>query len=83
LQICSYRYILEVCYVFADPLSITRRDYTDEEYRWQIMGHIGSLLLVLVVYTMHSNENEELIRIISARKTTAKEKRQYERNTWI
>lgn len=73
----------EARYVFADPLSITRRDYTDKEHRWQVMGYIDSLLLVLVVYTMRLRNDEEVIRIISARKATAQEKRQYERNTWI
>ena len=49
----------------------------------QIMGHIGSTLLVLVVYTMRDTEGEEIIRIISARKTTAAERRKYEAGTWF
>ena len=47
------------------------------------MGHIGSILLVLVVYTMRLSSDKEAIRIISARKATTQEKRQYEKNTWI
>ena len=66
-------------YVFADPFAICRDDYTETEYRQQIMGHIGGILLVLVVYTMRDKQDEDVIRIISARKATAAERRKYEK----
>ncbi|KGE72748.1 BrnT family toxin [Spirochaeta lutea] len=58
-------------YVFADPFAVTRVDYNEEEPRWQIMGHIGTELLVLAVYAMRNRNGEEVIRIISARKATS------------
>jgi uncharacterized DUF497 family protein len=70
-------------YVFADPFALTRVDHTEREPRWQIMGHIGAILLVLAVYTQRTKDGEEIIRIISARKATSREKRQYENGTWV
>ena len=55
-------------YVFADPFALVREDYTDSEPRQQIMGHIGGILLVLVVYTMRDQQDEDVFRIISARR---------------
>lgn len=70
-------------FAFADRFAITRVDHSEQEPRWQIMGHIGSVLLVLAVYTQRTDDNEEIIRIISARKATSGEKRKYEKGTWI
>lgn len=70
-------------YVFADPFAIIREDYTESEPRRQIMGHIGGTLLVLVVYAMKDKEGEEVFRIISARKSTAAERRKYEAGKWF
>jgi len=70
-------------YVFADPFSISRNDYTENEPRRQIMGHIGGSLLVLVVYTMRNKQGEEVFRIISARKATTAERRKYEAGKWF
>lgn len=70
-------------YVFADPFSVSRDDVTAKEARRQIIGQIGGILLVLVVYTMRNEEDEEVIRIISARKATAAERRRYEAGTWF
>ncbi|GAB1483432.1 BrnT family toxin [Treponema sp.] len=70
-------------YVFADPFSISREDFTEKEERRHIIGAIGGILMVLVVYTMRSEEDEEIIRIISARKATAAERRRYEAGTWF
>ena len=47
--------------------------------RWQTMGLIGAVVVVLVAHTCHNEEDEPVIRIISARKATAHERRQYER----
>ena len=70
-------------YVFADPFAVTRADYTEDEPRWQIMGHIGTGILVLAVYAMRRRAGQDVIRIISARKATSQEKRRYENNTWV
>lgn len=70
-------------YVFADPFALVRDDYTVSEPRQQIMGHIGGVLVVLVVYTMRNQESEEVFRIISARKATTAESRKYEAGKWF
>ena len=70
-------------YVFADPFAVTRDDYTDSEHRKQIMGHLGGILLVLVVYSMKSKQGNDVFRIISARKATTAERRRYEAGKWF
>lgn len=70
-------------YVFADPFAVIRDDDTEKEHRQQIMGHIGGTLLVLVVYTMRDKQGDDVIRIISARKATAGERRKYEAGKWF
>jgi len=69
--------------VFEDPehLSIADRREGYEE-RWQTMGLVQGVLILLVVHTVidgENTENEEIIRIISARKATKKERYCYEK----
>jgi uncharacterized protein len=67
----------EASTVFADPLSRTIPDplHSDEEDRFVIIGVSASGHTLVVVHT-HREEN---IRIISARKATSGERRDYER----
>jgi len=67
--------------VFEDPhaLSIQDRAVEDEE-RWQTLGMIGGLVVVLVAHTYREENGEEVIRLISARKATPLERRAYEEN---
>lgn len=66
--------------VFDDPLAVSRADsYPNEEW-WQTVGAIDQLI-VLVVHTWplyDPNSDEEVGRIISARKATKGERRTYE-----
>ena len=59
--------------VFADPNRIELYDeaHSDDEDRYQVIGRIGKV--VFVVYT----ERENVVRMISARLATAKERRAY------
>ena len=67
--------------VFDDPFALSLQDrIVDGEERWQTMGLIGGFVVVLVAYTFIGEEHEEIIRIISARKATSHERRQYEKN---
>ncbi len=50
----------------------------DAEQRYQIIGLTSGLLLLLVVYVDRSHIDNEIIRIISARKENAYEKGVYE-----
>jgi hypothetical protein len=67
--------------VFEDPFAISRLDrIVDGEERWQILGLIGAVVVVLVAHTYKEEEDEAIIRIISARKATSHERRQYEQS---
>ena len=68
--------------VFDDPLQLSRPDPHPDGDRWQTVGLVGQVLL-LIVHTW-PDEDEEIIddepegRIISARKATTHERRAYE-----
>lgn len=65
--------------VFDDPLAASRPDPESEEERWQTVGMVGTVVLFVVHTWPEPEENgEEIGRIISARKATAREKRAYE-----
>jgi uncharacterized DUF497 family protein len=65
--------------VFDDPCAITQRDLNiDHEERWLTLGAIGTGSILLVVHTYHEQQNEEGIRIISARAAGSHERRAYE-----
>jgi len=70
----------EAATVFGDPLEVTIPDpnHSIGEYRYLSMGvsERGRLLVVLYV-----EEEPHLIRIISARRATRHEKKQYESHT--
>ncbi len=65
--------------VFSDPFCLTISDTAagGEERFWTI-GRLENLVIVLVVHTMRDEEGEEIVRIISARKATPRERRFYE-----
>ena len=68
---------LEAQTVFSDPLAVTLFDEessTDEE-RFLLIGHSAKARSVLVVY---AEKIENLLRIISARTLTPKERNDYE-----
>jgi uncharacterized DUF497 family protein len=68
----------EASTTFRDTLSLTINDplHSDEEDRFILIGNSGRNRLLVVVHT----ERGENIRIISARKATKKERKQYEEN---
>lgn len=66
--------------VFDDPLAVSRLDSYPDEERWQTVGSIDQVI-VLVVHTwpLYDQESDEEVgRIISARKATKSERRAYE-----
>ena len=66
-------------HVFDDPLHITRQDRVENgELRWQTLGMVGGVMLVLVAHSLTDSEGEETIRIISARKADKSERGVYE-----
>jgi len=67
--------------VFDDPFHVSRLERVVEgEERWQTMGLIGAAVIVLVAHTYGEEEDETVIRIISARKATSHERRHYDQN---
>jgi uncharacterized protein len=63
---------------FQDPLSLLIMDRVKNgEVRWQTYGMVNAGLL-MVVHTIRDFENDEIIRIISARRATKHERRRYE-----
>ena len=68
--------------VFNDPLAVSRPDVYPYEERWQTIGMIGQVI-VLVVHTapeVDVTTGKETGRIVSARKATLYERRCYEEN---
>ena len=65
--------------VFDDPLQLSAQDReVNGEERWQTIGMAGGVLLLLVAHTFEDENEEEVVRIISARKANAQERRRYE-----
>lgn len=72
--------------VFQDPqaLSIYDSDHSGNEDRWITMGLASHGVLVVVHHTYEQvNEKTATIRIISSRKATRREKKQYEENAHV
>ena len=66
----------EAATVFSDPLSVVIPDplHSEDEERFVLLGQSQRQRLLVVVHT----EREGVIRLISARLATAKERRDYE-----
>src|ERR1039457_1905406 len=60
-------------------LALTQRDEsTREEERWITLGSISLGVVLFVVHTCFEQDGEEIMRIISARAATPRERRGYE-----
>lgn len=66
----------EAATVFGDPLAITYDDpdHSDVEDRYLTFGHSSQGILLVVSHT----DRDERTRIISARRASRKERKQYE-----
>jgi len=67
--------------VLLDPLAMTRFDdeHSDEGERWVSVGRAGNGQLLLVIHTFSATgPNLALVRLISARPVTRREREQYE-----
>ncbi len=69
--------------VFRDPLFVSLKDrIQDGEQRWQTYGKVGNRLLMMVAHTVREEDAHgatiEIIRIISARYASRKERQRYE-----
>jgi uncharacterized DUF497 family protein len=65
--------------VFADPFCLAIDDQmAGGEQRFWTIGRLENLTILVVVHTAREENDEEVIRIISARKATPRERRFYE-----
>ena len=65
--------------VFQDPFAMTVADPSAGiEERWWTIGRLRTLVVAVVVHVDREETGETIVRIISARKTTARERRLYE-----
>lgn len=64
--------------VFDDPWQLSRQDRIEHgEQRWQTIGAVEGVLLLLVAHTYNDQDGDETIRLISARKADKVERRIY------
>jgi len=70
---------LEACYVFADKYMLTFFDeeHSEDEDRWITSGQIPNGKILVVNHTYRRIKGKESVRIISARKATKYEEKQY------
>jgi uncharacterized DUF497 family protein len=65
--------------VFDDPNHLSFQDrFKRGEERWQTLGLVGGMVVLLVAHTVQDKPGKEIIRIISARKATRIERQRYE-----
>ena len=70
----------DAMHVFDDPYALFEQDRSDEagEPRWQALGLAGGVAVLLVAHTVGEEGQDEVIRLISARRATRKERYRYE-----
>jgi uncharacterized DUF497 family protein len=71
----------DAVFIFEDPLHVSAPDrIVDGEQRWQTVGMSNGVLLLMVAHTLETgdDEEEEYVRLISARKAEPHERRRYE-----
>jgi uncharacterized protein len=70
----------DAMHVFEDPYALFEQDRADEagELRWQALGLAGEAAVVLVAHTVREEGEGEVVRLISARRATRKERTRYE-----
>lgn len=66
-------------HVFEDPYQLAVQDrHENGEERWQTLGAVAGLIILLVAHTIREDDGVEVIRIISARRANLHERRRYE-----
>jgi uncharacterized DUF497 family protein len=66
---------------FGDRFALFEQDrVAGEEVRWQVLGWTGGNFLLMVAHTARNEGEDEIIRIISARRATRKERKHYDEN---
>ena len=69
----------DAVFVFDDPRHLSIQDrFENGEYRWQTIGLVHGVIVILVAHTIRFESGHEVVRIISARKADKKERSRYE-----
>ncbi|CAI8873034.1 MULTISPECIES: BrnT family toxin [Kosakonia] len=69
----------DAVFVFDDPQHLSIQDrFENGEYRWQTIGLVHGVIVILVAHTIRFESGHEVVRIISARKADRKERSRYE-----
>lgn len=63
--------------IFLDPFLQTYEDNSSYEERWLSIGSVDGITVLLVVHTYRNENDDEVVRIISARKLSKKEVTKY------
>ena len=67
--------------VFDGPHALSVQDrHEGGEERWQTLGLVGEVVVLLVAHTYQEDDKVEAIRIISARKADRRERQRYEQS---
>jgi uncharacterized DUF497 family protein len=65
--------------VFSDPFALSAPERVEGgEERWQTIGSVRGSMLLGVAHTVQDEADTQVIRIISARRAEARERRRYE-----
>jgi uncharacterized DUF497 family protein len=65
--------------VFADPFALSEQDRIEGgEYRWQTIGSIEGVVVLLVAHTVDDEDDIHVVTIISARRADRSERMRYE-----
>lgn len=69
----------EACYIFADKYMLTfyDKEHSEDEDRWITIGQSLSSSILVVAHTYRKIKGKEIVRIISARKASKHEEKQY------
>ncbi|MDZ7322568.1 BrnT family toxin [Kosakonia sacchari] len=69
----------DAVFVFDDSQHLSIQDrFENGEYRWQTIGLVHGVIVILVAHTIRFESGHEVVRIISARKADRKERSRYE-----
>jgi len=69
----------DAMHVFEDSYALFEPDTGSAgEVRWRALGRAGGVAVLLVAHTVREEGEDEVVRLISARRATRKERRLYE-----
>ena len=69
----------DAMHVFDDPCALFEQNRTEGgERRWQAIGLVGGVALLLVAHTVREEGLDEIVRLISARRANRKERKRYD-----